>query len=345
MESKITYKSAGVDTEAGQDFVRRIKENVESSHGPRVVGGLGGFSGGFDVTFLKNYKNPILLSGTDGVGTKLELARLFGIHDTVGIDLVAMCVNDILVSGGEPLFFLDYIACGKLDPPRMERIVSGIVKGCRLSGAALLGGETAEHPGTMEEDEYDLAGFAVGAVEKQDMIDGSKIRPGDVVLGLESSGPHSNGFSFIRKLYLPEGRKLPSDPSTVEFLREFALRPTRIYVQSILNLIKKVEVKGMVHITGGGFYENIPRVLPNDCGISIERESLPSNPFFEKLRKDFPQIEEKELYSTFNMGVGYIVIVSPDSEAAAQKNLEEKGESVRRIGTIISRKDKSVIFV
>ncbi|TGK10285.1 phosphoribosylformylglycinamidine cyclo-ligase [Leptospira fletcheri] len=345
MEEKITYKSAGVNTEAGQDFVKRIKENVESTHGARVVGGLGGFSGGFDVSFLKNYRNPILLSGTDGVGTKLELARLLGIYDTVGIDLVAMCVNDILVSGGEPLFFLDYIACGKLDPAKMEKIVSGIVKGCRLSGAALLGGETAEHPGTMEEDEYDLAGFTVGAVEKEDMIDGSKIRPGDIVLGLESSGPHSNGFSFIRKLYLPGGRNLPKDSEVTEFLREYALRPTRIYVQSILSLVKRVEVKGMVHITGGGFYENIPRVLPENCAVSLERSSLPSSPFFERLKKDFPNIEEKELFSTFNMGIGYIVIVSPDAEETATKTLEEKGEIVRKIGTVISRKNDSVLLV
>ncbi len=344
IEENISYKTAGVDTEAGQEFVKKIKQNVESTHGPRVLGGLGGFSGAFDVSFLKNYKNPILLTGTDGVGTKIELARLFNIHDTIGIDLVAMCVNDILVSGGEPLFFLDYIACGKLNPARMERIVSGIVKGCRLSGAALLGGETAEHPGTMDPDEYDLAGFVVGAVEKEDLIDGSKIGPGDIVLGLESSGPHSNGFSLIRKLYLEEGRKLPSNPNVVEFLKEFGMRPTRIYVQSILNLIKKVEVKGMVHITGGGFYENIPRVLPDSVAVELIRENLPTNPFFERVQKDFPSLPEKELYSTFNMGIGYIVVVSPEFEADAIRLLEEKGEVVRKIGLVKERKTEPVLF-
>ncbi|TGK04778.1 phosphoribosylformylglycinamidine cyclo-ligase [Leptospira semungkisensis] len=345
MEDNISYKAAGVDTEAGQEFVKKIKQNVESTHGPRVLGGLGGFSGAFDVSFLKNYKNPILLSGTDGVGTKVELARLFDIHDTIGIDLVAMCVNDILVSGGEPLFFLDYIACGKLNPAKMERIVAGIVKGCRLSGAALLGGETAEHPGTMEPDEYDLGGFVVGAVEKEDLIDGSKILPGDIVLGLESSGPHSNGFSLIRKLYLVEGRKLPEKQETIDFLREFALRPTRIYVQSILNLLKKAEVKGMVHVTGGGFYENIPRVLPDSAAVELKRDSLPENPFFVRLKKDFPSLSETELYSTFNMGIGYIVVVSPEFESEATKALEEKGESVRKIGVIRERKKESVLFV
>ncbi|MFB5652434.1 phosphoribosylformylglycinamidine cyclo-ligase [Leptospira wolffii] len=345
MEENISYKSAGVDTEAGQEFVKRIKQNVESTHGARVLGGLGGFSGAFDVSFLKNYKNPVLLTGTDGVGTKIELARLFDDHNTIGIDLVAMCANDILVSGGEPLFFLDYIACGKLKPARMESIVAGIVKGCRLSGAALLGGETAEHPGTMEEDEYDLAGFVVGAVEKEDIIDGSTIRPGDIVLGLDSSGPHSNGFSLIRKLYLKEGRKLPEDANVVSFLKEFGLRPTRIYVQSILDLVKKVEVKGMVHITGGGFYENIPRVLPDSVAVELNRENLPNNPFFERLKKDFPNLSEKELYSTFNMGVGYIAIVSKESEADAIRILEQKGEVVRKIGVVTERKNESVVFV
>ncbi|EPG67679.1 phosphoribosylformylglycinamidine cyclo-ligase [Leptospira wolffii] len=345
MEENISYKSAGVDTEAGQEFVKRIKQNVESTHGARVLGGLGGFSGAFDVSFLKNYKNPVLLTGTDGVGTKIELARLFDDHSTIGIDLVAMCANDILVSGGEPLFFLDYIACGKLKPARMESIVAGIVKGCRLSGAALLGGETAEHPGTMKEDEYDLAGFVVGAVEKEDMIDGSTIRPGDIVLGLDSSGPHSNGFSLIRKLYLKEGRKLPEDANVVSFLKEFGLRPTRIYVQSILDLVKKVEVKGMVHITGGGFYENIPRVLPDSVAVELNRENLPNNPFFERLKKDFPNLSEKELYSTFNMGVGYIAIVSKESEADAIRILEQKGEVVRKIGVVTERKNESVVFV
>ncbi|PJZ68927.1 phosphoribosylformylglycinamidine cyclo-ligase [Leptospira perolatii] len=345
MDEKITYKSAGVDTEAGQEFVKRIKENVESTHSPRVLGGLGGFSAGFDVSFLKNYRDPVLLSGTDGVGTKLELARLLEVHDTVGVDLVAMCVNDILVSGGEPLFFLDYIACGKLDPAKMEKIVSGIVRGCRLSGTSLIGGETAEHPGLMAEDEYDLAGFVVGVVERDEMIDGSKIVPGDIVLGLESSGPHSNGFSLIRKLFLDEGKKLPSDSSLVEFLKEFAMKPTRIYVPSILNLVKRTEVKGMIHITGGGYYENIPRVLPKNCSVRIEKSAIPSLPFYEKIRQLYPRLAENELFSTFNMGIGFIVIVSKESESSAIQYLEELGENVRKIGEVTSRKDQSVEII
>ncbi|RHX83973.1 phosphoribosylformylglycinamidine cyclo-ligase [Leptospira stimsonii] len=344
MEEKITYKSAGVDTEKGREFVQKIKRNVESTHGPRVLGGLGGFAGAFDVSFLKKYNQPILLSGTDGVGTKIELARLLNTFNTVGIDLVAMCVNDILVCGGEPLFFLDYIACGKLDPEKMDQIVAGIVQGCKLSNTALLGGETAEHPGTMKEDEFDLAGFVVGAVEKDLMIDGNSVRPGDQILGLESSGPHSNGFSLIRKLLLKEGKHLPSDPEQVSFLKDYALKPTRIYVESILKLLQKVPVKGMVHITGGGYQENVPRVLPQGSKAKFYKEKIPSGYFFEKIKKD-QKLEELELFATFNMGIGYMVIVSEENVDSAKRFLESSGESVHWIGEIVSGNKEEVQFV
>lgn len=286
MSDEITYKNAGVDTQKGQHFIDRIKSAVHSTHNPRVLNGLGGFSAAYDISFLKNYRHPVLLSGTDGVGTKLELARLLDIHDTIGIDLVAMCVNDLLVNGARPLFFLDYIACGKLDLSKMELIVSGIVKGCNQCGASLVGGETAEHPGIMQEDEYDLAGFAVGVVEKDEYIDGTQILDGDKILGLGSSGPHSNGFSLLRKLYLKNGRELPKDEGTIDFIKNFLFKPTRIYVESILKLVKKFQVKGMVHITGGGFYENIPRVLHNKFDAEINRESLPETYLFQKFKKN-----------------------------------------------------------
>ncbi|EMN73015.1 phosphoribosylformylglycinamidine cyclo-ligase [Leptospira interrogans] len=344
MEEKITYKNAGVDTEKGREFIQKIKRNVESTHGPRVIGGLGGFAGAYDVSVLKKYKHPILLSGTDGVGTKIELARLLKIYNTIGIDLVAMCVNDILVCGGEPFFFLDYIACGKLDPEKMDQIVSGIVQGCKMSNASLLGGETAEHPGTMKEDEFDLAGFVVGAVEKDSMIDGSTIRSGDKILGLESSGPHSNGFSLIRKLLLKEGKYLPTDPQQVKFLKDYALKPTRIYVSSILKLLQQVSVKGMVHITGGGYQENVPRILPQGTQSKFFKEKIPSGYFFEKIKKDH-KIEELELFATFNMGIGYMVIVSEENAELAKKIMESSGEVVHEIGEIVSGNKEEVQFV
>ncbi|WP_061223728.1 phosphoribosylformylglycinamidine cyclo-ligase [Leptospira weilii] len=344
MKEKITYKSVGVDTEKGREFVQKIKRNVESTHGPRVLGGLGGFAGAYDVSILKKYNQPVLLSGTDGVGTKIELARLLNTFDTIGIDLVAMCVNDILVCGGEPLFFLDYIACGRLDIEKMDRIVAGIVHGCKLSNAALLGGETAEHPGTMKEDEFDLAGFVVGVVERDLMIDGSMIRPGDRILGLESSGPHSNGFSLIRKLLLKDGKHLPSDPEQVKFLKDYALKPTRIYVQSILKLLQKVPVKGMVHITGGGYQENVPRVLPEGSQAKFYKDKIPSGYFFEKIKRDY-KLDELELFGTFNMGIGYMLVVSEEHVDIAEEFLESTGESVYRIGEIVSGNREEVRFV
>ncbi|TGK47829.1 phosphoribosylformylglycinamidine cyclo-ligase [Leptospira kanakyensis] len=326
--NKVTYKDAGVDTEKGQEFVKRIKTNVASTHNKNVLGGLGGFAACYDVSFLKSYNEPILLSGTDGVGTKLQVARLLDIHDSVGIDLVAMCVNDILVNGGKPLFFQDYIACGKLFLPRMEAIVSGIVKGCLLADCALVGGETAEHPGVMPDDEYDLAGFVVGVVEKQKMIDGKSIKAGDSIIGLGSSGPHSNGFSLIRKLLLKDG-KLPSSSSELEFLKDHVFKPTKIYVKTILSLIEKISIKGMVHITGGGFYENIPRVLP--AGIGAEINFLPESYVFSKLEKDH-SLDRHDMFGTFNMGVGYILVVDSKIADSVMTELQILGESAYIIG-------------
>ncbi|TGL02995.1 phosphoribosylformylglycinamidine cyclo-ligase [Leptospira bouyouniensis] len=327
-QNKVTYKDAGVDTEKGQEFVKRIKANVATTHNQNVLGGLGGFAACYDVSFLKSYQEPILLSGTDGVGTKLQIARELGIHDTVGIDLVAMCVNDILVNGGKPLFFQDYIACGKLHLPTMEAIVSGIVKGCRLAECALVGGETAEHPGVMPDDEYDLAGFVVGVVEKNKMIDGKTIRPGDMIVGLSSSGPHSNGFSLIRKLLLKDG-KLPASQDQIDFIKNFVFVPTSIYVKSILSLIEKVNVKGMVHITGGGFYENIPRVLPT--GVGAEIFSLPETYVFSKLEKDHA-LDRNDMYGTFNMGIGYIIVVESNQIDSVMNELNILGEKPYIIG-------------
>ncbi|PJZ44706.1 phosphoribosylformylglycinamidine cyclo-ligase [Leptospira brenneri] len=326
--NKVTYKDAGVDTEKGQEFVKRIKTNVASTHNKNVLGGLGGFAACYDVSFLKSYQEPILLSGTDGVGTKLQIARLLDIHDSVGIDLVAMCVNDILVNGGKPLFFQDYIACGKLFLPRMEAIVSGIVKGCSLADCALVGGETAEHPGVMPDDEYDLAGFVVGVVEKQKMIDGKTIKAGDSIIGLGSSGPHSNGFSLIRRLLIGDG-KLPSSSAELEFLKDHVFKPTKIYVKTILSLIEKFSIKGMVHITGGGFYENIPRVLPK--GIGAEINQLPESYVFSKLEKDH-SLDRHDMYGTFNMGIGYILVVDSKSVDSVLSELQSLGESAYLIG-------------
>ncbi len=328
----ISYKDSGVDTEKGQEFVQRIKQNVASTHNKNVLGGLGGFAACYDVSFLKNYNQPILLSGTDGVGTKLEIARQLDKHNTVGIDLVAMCVNDILVNGGKPLFFQDYIACGKLNVQKMEQIVSGIVEGCKLADCSLVGGETAEHPGLMDVEEYDLAGFVVGAVEKSKMIDGGSIKKGDSIIGLPSSGPHSNGFSLIRKLLLPNG-KLPTNSSELEFIEKHVFIPTKIYVKLILELIEKVSIKGMVHITGGGFYENIPRVLPKGLGAQITKSNLPSSYVFEKLKTDH-KLKEEDMFATFNMGVGYVLVVDPKEESNLLSQLQALGESGVKIGEV-----------
>ncbi|MCK6381134.1 MAG: phosphoribosylformylglycinamidine cyclo-ligase [Leptospiraceae bacterium] len=342
INSKITYKKSGVDTHAGQKFVSMIRSKVHSTHDRNVLGGIGGFSAAYDVSFLKNYKHPVLLSGTDGVGTKIEIARLLNKHDTIGIDLVAMCVNDLLVSGGEPLFFLDYISCGKLNIKKMNQIVAGISEGCKLAGVSLVGGETAEHPGIMKEDEYDLGGFAVGVVEKDKIIDGKNIKTGDIIIGLESSGPHSNGFSLLRKLYLKKGN-LPEKKADLEFIKNDLMSPTKIYVKSILQLIQKVQVKGMVHITGGGFYENIPRVLPKDLCARIQKKLLPENEVFEKIHID-SSMSHKEIYSVLNMGIGYVVIV-PEKDAEDSINiLESLGEEAHIVGQVVKKQKDTVEF-
>ncbi len=334
MQNKsLTYKDSGVDTEKGQKFIQNIKNLVHRTHSSSVLTGLGGFAAAFDASFLKEYQKPVILSGTDGVGTKLELARLLDIHHTVGIDLVAMCVNDLLVMGGKPLFFQDYIACGKLNLEKMERIMEGIVEGCIQANVSLIGGETAEHPGVMAEDEYDLAGFVVGIVEKDEIIDGSKVREGDILLGLESSGPHSNGFSLIRKLFLRKG-KLPSDSKKQEMLRELAMKPTLIYVPYILDLLKHCRsIHGMVHITGGGFYENIPRILGRKWKAVLYKSHFPRLEFFEYIYREFG-LEDRTMYSTFNMGIGYILILSENDIEIVQSFLQKKGLNSFIIGKI-----------
>ena len=342
-EEKITYQSAGVDTEKGQKFVASIREKVASTFSKNVLGGLGGFSAAYDVSFLKQYKQPVLLSCTDGVGTKLELARLLDKHDTIGIDLVAMCVNDLVVNGGKPMFFLDYISCGRLEIEKMNEIVKGITDGCRMADTSLVGGETAEHPGVMKADEYDMAGFCVGAVEKELLIDGKHVGAGDIVLGLESSGLHSNGFSLIRKLLLKDG-KLPAAREDVDFIREHVMTPTRIYVKSVLDTIAEVAVKGMVHITGGGYYENIPRILADTLAVKILKKNLPALYVYEKLLKDH-HLDQRDMFATFNMGTGYVVIVSAADADAALSLLRKNGEKPFIMGEVVPRTDDQVFFV
>lgn len=340
-EKIITYKDSGVDTELGQKFVQNISKLVESTFHSNVLTGLGGFAALYDISFLKNYKNPVLVSSTDGVGTKLELARLLDKHDTIGMDLVAMCVNDIIVMGAKPLFFLDYISCGKLNLQKMEQIIYGIVEGLKIAGASLVGGETAEHPGVMKEDEYDLAGFVVGVLEKDKIINGNSIQVNDIIIGLESSGPHSNGFSLIRKLFLESG-KLPTDKEKLNILKEFAMKPTIIYVPYITKLLEnEIPIKGMVHITGGGFYENIPRILPRGLGVEIESNKLPKLEFFEYLKKNFP-LDSKTLFSTFNMGIGYMLIINKEYQNQIHDILNPLGIQSHVIGKVVAKEGVNI---
>ncbi|KUO65851.1 MAG: phosphoribosylaminoimidazole synthetase [Gracilibacter sp. BRH_c7a] len=326
-----TYKDAGVDIQAGNEAVERIKPAVASTFRQGVMGSLGGFGGLFNLD-LKKYPDPVLVSGTDGVGTKLRLAFDLDIHDTIGQDAVAMCVNDILVQGAEPLFFLDYLAVGKLSPSKVAAIVEGVAEGCRQAGCALLGGETAEMPGFYEEEEYDIAGFAVGAVNRDKIIDGSDIREGDILLGLESSGLHSNGFSLVRKVF--EAHSLAEEfPELGKPLGEALLIPTRIYVKSILNLLAKVSVQGMVHITGGGLTENIPRVLPQGLGVDIESASWKIPEIFKLIQK-MGRVENTEMFRTFNMGIGFILIVHPEDEEKTIEVLMAQQEKPIRIGRV-----------
>ncbi len=331
------YKNAGVDIEAGYKAVELMKESVKTTMRPEVLGGLGGFSGAFSMESLKGMEEPILLSGTDGVGTKLKLAFLMDRHDTVGIDCVAMCVNDVACAGGEPLFFLDYIACGKNVPEKIAAIVSGVADGCRQAGAALIGGETAEMPGFYPEDEYDLAGFAVGVADRKDMITGENLAPGDVLIGMASSGVHSNGFSLVRKVFekelTKEGLNIYYD-ELGRTLGEALIAPTRIYVQALKEVkAAGVSVKACSHITGGGFYENVPRMLKEGTRAVIQKDSYPIPPIFDLLAKK-GNIEEKIMYNTYNMGIGMVLAVAPADVEKAVEAILKAGDTPYVIGSI-----------
>ena len=340
----VEYKNAGVDVEAGYKAVELMKEHVKRTFNENVVTDLGGFGGLFSIAGVK-MEEPILVSGTDGVGTKLKVALLMDKHDTIGIDAVAMCVNDVICSGATPLFFLDYIACGKNEPEKIAAIVKGVAEGGVQGGSALIGGETAEHPGLMPDDEYDIAGFSVGIVDKKDIIDGKKIKEGDALIGIASSGVHSNGFSLVRKIF---GLNEPGAKEAVETyydelgmtLGEALLAPTRIYVNAINALKKVVEPKAISHITGGGFYENIPRMLPAyfDAGIAVGSWEIP--PIFELLQKK-GEVSDHGMYNTFNMGIGMIVAVSASQADAAVEALEAAGEKAYIIGEVVKSKNET----
>ena len=336
------YKKAGVDIEAGYKSVELMKEHVKKTMRPEVLGGLGGFAGAFDLSRIKNMEEPVLLSGTDGCGTKVKLAFVMDKHDTIGIDAVAMCVNDIACSGGEPLFFLDYIACGKDYPEKIASIVSGVAEGCLQSECALVGGETAEHPGLMPEDDYDLAGFAVGVVDKKDIIDGSTIKAGDTLIGIASSGVHSNGFSLVRKVFEMTKESLDAYYDELgKTLGEALIEPTRIYVKALKNVKNAgVRIKGCSHITGGGFFENVPRMLPENVRAIIKKESYPVPALFGLIQKN-GNIEEHMMYNTFNMGLGMVIAVNPKDVDATMKAIEDAGDKCYVVGNIVEG-DKGV---
>ncbi|NLM52911.1 MAG: phosphoribosylformylglycinamidine cyclo-ligase [Firmicutes bacterium] len=330
-----TYKDAGVDIDAGNQAVELMKKHVRSTMRPEVLTDIGGFGGLFALN--TTYKEPVLVSGTDGVGTKLKIAFLLDRHDTIGQDAVAMCVNDIVVQGAEPLFFLDYLAVGKLNPEQVAEIISGVAAGCRLAGCALIGGETAEMPGFYAEGEYDLAGFAVGVVERSQLIDGSKVQEKDVLIGLAASGLHSNGFSLARKVFFHKANWKP-DAYIAEFgktLGEELLTPTRIYVKGILSLLQEVQINGMAHITGGGLVENVPRCLPQGLGAVIETKAWTVPPVFQVLEK-LGAIERQEMYRTFNMGIGFVLVVRPDAADKAVTLLQSLGETPYLLGEVVS---------
>ena len=334
------YKKAGVDIEAGYKSVELMKEHVKKTMRPEVLGGLGGFAGAFDLSGIKNMEEPVLLSGTDGCGTKVKLAFVMDKHDTIGIDAVAMCVNDIACSGGEPLFFLDYIACGKNYPEKIASIVSA--EGCLQSECALVGGETAEHPGLMPEDDYDLAGFAVGVVDKKDIIDGSTIKAGDTLIGIASSGVHSNGFSLVRKVFEMTKESLDTYYDELgKTLGEALIEPTRIYVKALKNVKNAgVRIKGCSHITGGGFFENVPRMLPENVRAIIKKESYPVPALFDLIQKN-GNIEEHMMYNTFNMGLGMVIAVNSEDVETTMKAIEEAGDKCYVVGNIVEG-DKGV---
>lgn len=329
------YKNAGVDIEAGYKSVELMKEHVKRTMRAEVLGGLGGFAGAFSLDKIKEMEEPVLLSGTDGCGTKVKLAFLMDKHDTIGIDAVAMCVNDIACSGGEPLFFLDYIACGKNYPEKIAAIVSGVAEGCVQSEAALVGGETAEHPGLMPEDEYDLAGFAVGVADKKDMITGENLKPGDVLIGMASTGVHSNGFSLVRKVFEMTKESLDTYYDELgKTLGEALLAPTRIYVKALKSIKNAgVTVKACSHITGGGFYENIPRMLIEGTHAVVNKSSYPIPPIFTLLAKT-GDIAEEMMYNTFNMGLGMVIAVDPADVDAAMDAIRAAGDTPYVVGQI-----------
>ena len=330
----LTYKDAGVDIDAGNELVERIKPLVARTRRPEVLAGIGGFGGLFALP-PGRYREPVLVSGTDGVGTKLMLAQQLGIHGTIGIDLVAMCVNDVLVQGAEPLFFLDYFACGKLDNAVASDVIAGIAEGCLQAGAALIGGETAEMPDMYAPGEYDLAGFTVGAVERSEMLDGSAISEGDAIIAIASSGPHSNGYSLIRKVL----ERAPQAEIEGTPAAERLLAPTRIYVRPVLALMQELSVKGLAHITGGGITENIPRVLPDGLDAEIDTSTWQQGAVFEFLQEQ-GNIETHEMRRTFNCGVGMVVVVEADDAEKAIALLEDNGESAWRIGRIVPGKQE-----
>ncbi|HNQ86065.1 MAG TPA: phosphoribosylformylglycinamidine cyclo-ligase [Deltaproteobacteria bacterium] len=333
----LTYRDAGVDIDKQNLFVKAIKSSVKSTHGPEVIGGIGGFAGMFKLD-IGNYTEPVLVSSTDGVGTKLKIAFMAENHEGIGIDLVAMVVNDLVVVGAQPLFFLDYFATGRLSLERAKTVIAGITRGCKEAGCALIGGETAEMPGFYREDEYDLAGFGVGVVDSDKIIDGSRVSAKDVIIGIHSSGLHSNGFSLVRKV-LFERAKLRVDDYVEDLGRTLAeelLTPTRIYVKSALNVLRGFEIKGVVHITGGGFIDNIPRVLPSRSSAHISRDAWEVPPVFRFIR-DIGKIDDAEMYRTFNMGIGMILIVSPKDADEVMLRLRGLKESAEIIGHIESR--------
>lgn len=329
------YKNSGVDIEAGYKSVELMKKHVQQTMRPEVLTGLGGFSGAFSMEKFKDMEKPTLVSGTDGVGTKLKLAFLLDKHDTIGIDCVAMCVNDIACAGGEPLFFLDYIACGKNFPEKIADIVSGVAKGCIQSGAALIGGETAEMPGFYPEDEYDLAGFAVGVVDEKDIITGKEIEAGDVLIGMASSGVHSNGFSLVRRIFKMDKETLDTYQEELgTTLGEALLAPTKIYVKALRGVKEAgVRIHGCSHITGGGFYENVPRMLPEGKHAVIEKNSYKVPAIFGMMARE-GQVEEKIMYNTYNMGIGMVLAVSQEDAEKAIKAIEEAGETAYVVGTV-----------
>ena len=329
------YKSAGVDIEAGYKSVELMKAHVKETMRPEVLGGLGGFSGAFSMKAIKDMEDPVLLSGTDGCGTKVKIAMLLDKHDTIGIDAVAMCVNDVACAGGEPLFFLDYIACGKNYPEKIANIVKGVAEGCKQSGCALIGGETAEHPGLMAEDDYDLAGFTVGVCDRKDLITGENIKPGDTLIGIASTGVHSNGFSLVRKVFTMNevnlNRYVESLGTT---LGEALLTPTRIYVKA-MKAVKEagVTVKGCSHITGGGFYENIPRMLPEGVRAEVKLGSFEVLPIF-KLLQETGNIADEMMYNTYNMGLGMVLAVDPIDVDKTMNALKDAGETAYVVGEV-----------